>query len=84
MACKIGIESKELGMLCVSAVRYALGRQTYIVGETCDLVKRYHELLLERDIQVIIRDIEGAERREALGAECDKVRWLALLRVLAS
>lgn len=70
---------KDLSMMLVSAERYALGRRTYIVCWTCEVIKNNLELFSENDIEVMIRDIESAWN---LGEECDKKEWLELLKIL--
>ena len=39
----------DLSMLLVSAERYALGRRTYIVSWTCDVIKNNLNILTETD-----------------------------------
>jgi hypothetical protein len=69
----------------VPAVRYALGRRTYITG----LVARNVEAMLDQhaisaaDRRVIRRDIEEHRDREALGDPCDRDIWLNLLAKLS-
>lgn len=70
---------KDLSMMLVSAERYALGRRSYIVGWTCEVIKNNLELFSENDIEVMIRDIESAIN---YGDECDKKEWLQLLEIL--
>lgn len=47
----------ELKDMLISALRYALGRHTYIVEETCSYIKEHTELLDDRVISVMLRDI---------------------------
>ncbi len=70
---------EDISMMLVSAERYALGRRTYIVGWTCKVIKNNIDLLTEKDIQVIIRDIEEAY---SYGDECDEANWKVLLKIL--
>jgi hypothetical protein len=44
--------------ILICAVRYALGRMSYIVGITCDYVKSKRNELSENCKNIIIRDIE--------------------------
>ena len=64
--------------MIISAVRYALGRMTYIVGLTVDYVlKDIEENKLSRNcLSVIKKDIES---EKDLGMECDKKDWCRLL-----
>ena len=69
----------DLSMLLVSAERYALGRRTYIVSWTCDVIKNNLHLLTKKDKDVMIRDIESAVN---YGDSCDEREWKKLLKVL--
>lgn len=69
----------DLSMLLVSAQRYALGRRTYIVSWTCDVIKNNLKILTETDRKVMIRDIESAIN---YGDSCDERDWKELLKAL--
>ena len=70
---------EDISAVLVSAERYALGRQTYIVQWTCEIITKNLHLLNEKDKKVIIRDIENPI---SYGDECDKICWIKLLDVL--
>lgn len=70
---------EDISMILVTAERYALGRRTYIVGWVCEVIKNNMDLLTEKDIQVMIRDIEEAY---SYGDKCDETEWKALLKIL--
>jgi len=72
-------EKEDISAMLVSAERYALGRQTYIVQWTCEIIIKNLDLLTYKDKQVMIRDIENPL---SYGDECDKECWLKLLEVL--
>lgn len=70
----------------VSAVRYALGRMTYVVEETADWVIANWAMLPERVKYVIQRDVERVFVEDAigrmkntphpvLGVDCDRKQW---------
>lgn len=68
---------KDSEQILISAVRYALGRKTYIVGITTGYVKmKLEEGLSEQCKAVMIRDIEDAKD---YGWDCDKENWMSLL-----
>lgn len=74
-------------MMLISAVRYALGRRSYIVPETCSFVASVKDKLSQHCIDIIIRDIgEGFEMYHRsghlMGMECDEADWRVLLRRL--
>lgn len=65
----------------ISAVRYALGRRTYIVGITVEYMLRRIEMMSPSCKHIMIRDIEEQERF-GYGDECDRVGWMKLLDAL--
>ena len=73
--------------MLISAVRYALGRMSYIVGITCEFVATVRGKLSKQCIEIIIRDIEEEMKRyhdfgQLLGMECDERTWENLLKFL--
>ena len=64
--------------IVISAVRYALGRMTYIVELTVNYVLQEieNDKLSDRCLNVIVGDIRSAK---SLGMDCDKAQWLKLL-----
>lgn len=72
--------------LVISAVRYARGRATYVVEETCEWVIDHWEQLSENTRRVIARDVRlEVELRRAEGEEqsaltrIDNPAWERLL-----
>ena len=53
---------KDLGTIAICAVRYAIGRQTYMPGIVQDFVMRHPAIVDERVRDVMIRDIDEADR----------------------
>ena len=85
---KITIEQAwgRSGLMAVSAVRYCLGRSSYIVGDCADWLIEVWPLLSDSIKKTIQRDIEEAFDRDdddreecrssrALGMECDRREW---------
>lgn len=72
---------KDISAMLVSSVRYALGRQTYIVDWTCEFISNNLHLILESDKKVMIRDIKEQEKY-GYGQQIDKECWLKLLSIL--
>ena len=64
--------------IIISAVRYALGRRTYIVNLTVDYVIAELPKLSEQCRHVMIDDITQQEQF-GYGDECDKKDWMRLL-----
>ena len=79
------MEIEEMIIIC--AVRYALGRMSYVVDEVCKYVASKRDKLSRNCINVITRDIKEEMQRyhdlgEKLGMECDERSWVKLLEVL--
>lgn len=66
--------------LLVCAVRYALGRRSYVVSEVCGYVRGAIPSLKPGEREVIARDIR-AELHSADGGgdDCDRAEWVSLL-----
>ena len=79
MQIKINGKTEDLSAMLIGAERYALGRKTYIVQWTCEFIGSNLHLLIEKDKQVMIRDIENPI---SYGDECDKECWMQLLEIL--
>lgn len=75
----IEIDQVEAYLLLVSAVRYALGRQTYIVRSTCESVRKLAKHLDICQLEVILRDV--SECRD-YGSAADQRKWLSLAEFL--
>ena len=76
----------DMEFLVIGAVRYARGRATYVVEETCRWVINHWEELSENTRAVIARDVRlEVELRRAEGASqsalsrIDNPAWEALL-----
>ena len=65
--------------MLISALRYALGRRTYIVELTCRYIEQQIPMLSDRCKDVIIKDIESQNN---YGDECDREDWVRLLEKL--
>ncbi|MBE6701182.1 MAG: hypothetical protein E7582_04765 [Ruminococcaceae bacterium] len=48
----------DFGCIINSAVRYAIGRHTYMPSVACDFVRKYINILDERTVEVMIEDID--------------------------
>ena len=79
MQVEINGNINDISAMLAGAVRYALGRRTYIVNWTCEFIAKNQHLLTEANKKVIIRDLENCDY---YGDECDKEDWLKLLERL--
>ena len=82
----IRISQYELFGLLVWSLRYAVGRQTYVVQEVCDLLRKYHEVLTDDQRAQIASDILGALKDAGtagrfLGATFDEREWREVLKL---
>lgn len=65
-------------LILSSALRYALGRRTYIVSVVTNYIENEIPNLSEHCIKVMIRDIENPYCDD-YGYDCDKRDWMRLL-----
>lgn len=72
----------DFGEMMNWAVRYALGRRTYAVSQTCRYIKRVLPYLDYRTLSVIVMDIKEHEDESSpfygLGDACDVADWMSL------
>ena len=76
------ITAKEFQKLIIESVCYTLGRRSYVVEETNELVRKYLPKIDNNTLGILIRDIELEADRDMLGTDFDKKMWLALLDTL--
>ena len=79
------MEHEELILIC--AVRYALGRQSYIVGDVAKYVASRCKTLSQECKNVIIFDIKESitfyhNYGTTCGMECDERTWKNFLKLL--
>ena len=76
-------------LMLISAVRYALGRRTYIVEETARYVRGKLGMVQDATLVVMLRDIDeriawsDSHGGSGLGDECDRAEWMLLHRAIA-
>lgn len=75
---KIIIESEDFGEMLCSALRYAMGRMTYIVKDTADYIRPLIPYLSDNTLQNMERDITRNAEMNFLGMNMDAEIWLAL------
>lgn len=68
--------------MMVSAVRYALGRMSYIVSWTVDETIRVWCDMAENTRQVIERDVRRAKDEGVVGMSIDGEQWDRLLKFI--
>lgn len=73
------MNEKDFNTLIVCAVRYALGRRTYIVSSITDIAKENVDIMQINTKRAIINSIQ---QTEDLGDSFDKKKWEELLMLL--
>jgi len=64
------------GAVLNCAVRYCLGRMTYMPGLVTDWIMQHcHGILTRKTLGVMKRDIDEAKERDRLGMDCDVRTW---------
>lgn len=68
--------------ITISALRYALGRRTYLTDVTAEFIKKYPNIIDERVCCVMLRDIDRYMIDRKIGFviddKCDYDTWLNL------
>ena len=73
------MEARHFTELAECAVRYALGRMTYVSFSVPEAIKSNLELVTTQGLSVIVRDIEDFKRIHGrIGMDCDDTNWLKL------
>ena len=72
---KIDISQEHFGTLCVCALRYCHGRQTYMPSLVQRIVMAHFKDLSDRDLEVIANDEQFQSDMNLVGDMCDKVGW---------
>ena len=78
------IEINEMfELMLISAVRYAIGRRTYIVQDTVTYVCALSHYLSNWCLDILLRDLVEAFEKGNLGDNCDWQDWTRCVQVLA-
>jgi hypothetical protein len=86
-------EADDLGAILNCAIRYCIGRESYMPRLVMDYIYKHPELLNPKTVAVMIRDIrqakeeplsdfEKAHGRSALGLDYQRDYWLKFLHWL--
>ena len=59
---KLSEVDEDIGTIAICAVRYAIGRQTYMPGIVQGFVMRHPDIVDKRVKEVMLRDIDEADR----------------------
>ena len=71
------LKQDDFGTLCICAIRYCQGRQTYMPSLVREIIAPHLSELSDKDIQVMINDCSYQRRYDLYGDEwIDKKGWL--------
>lgn len=74
---KINISQDDFGTLCICAIRYCQGRQTYMPLLVQGIVREHFSELSDRDINVMLDDCKFQEQMNLYGdPNIDKPDWI--------
>ena len=74
---KNDISQDDFGTLCICAIRYCQGRQTYMPSLVQGIVREHFSELSDRDINVMLDDCEFQEQMNLYGdPNIDKPDWI--------
>ena len=73
-------KSGDFGTMCVCAIRYSLGRKTYMPSLMTEFIKANWANLDDNTKAVIMKDVRRAIKDDlsgfnSLGHECDRIVW---------
>ena len=74
---KIAFEQDDLGTLCICAIRYCMGRQTYMPDLVREIVRPLLPSLTDKDISIMLDDCDYQAKYDLYGDEqIDKPGWI--------
>lgn len=79
----IEVNKDDFGALCVCAIRYCHGRQTYMPSLIQEIVIRNIKYITDRDLYTLINDCEFQKEMNLYGSETiDKPDWIRYEKIL--
>lgn len=78
----IDISQEDFGTLCICALRYCHGRQTYMPSIVQRIVMSHFGDLSEMDLKVIADDERYQSDMSLWGDHCDLVDWKNFYQIL--
>ena len=64
------------GLIALCAFRYALGRTSFVVPHVAGWLITNRHGLSDAGRRLMVREIDEAGRRNALGMDCDRAEWM--------
>ena len=68
----------DLKDIVICALRYAIGRKTYVTEEVCSYIKKYPKLIDKRVKDVMLRDLENVEEYYSKNDNVDLPTFISL------
>lgn len=80
---QINIDQKDFATLCICAIRYCHGRQTYMPSLVQGIVKQQIDHISDNDLHIMLEDCNFQAQFELFGDEIiDKPGWLKWRQIL--
>ena len=77
----ISISNSDFETMLFCAVRYALGRKTYVVNSIVGTIHQQWTNITERTLEQIAREIlEYKDTHKVLGHQCDERDWMSIVQ----
>ena len=74
---KISISKEDFATLCICAIRYCQGRETYMPSLVQGIVRNNFDYILDKDLKVMLWDCDFQRMMDLYGDEqIDKPGWL--------
>ena len=74
---KIDINQRDFGTLCICAIRYCQGRQSYMPSIVRRIVKESISNISDMDLEAMLRDCKFQDDMNMYGDELiDKPKWI--------
>ena len=85
-------DGRDYATLCVCAVRYCLGRRTYMPELVCNIIRKNWDKISDTDLGIILRDIRDYSgindpldnSSRVYGDSCDYSTWVKMAADLKS
>lgn len=80
---ELNINTEDFGTLCICAIRYCQGRETYMPDLVRGIIKPYLSLIDDKDLTVMINDCDFQKKFNLYGNErIDKPGWIEWNNIL--
>ena len=71
----IDISQEDFGTLCICALRYCHGRQTYMPSLVQEIVQNHFKDLSEKDLKIIAEDERFQREMNLWSSKIDRLDW---------